>query len=91
MCVTCLRKLHGGEIEDILADFISFAAPKQRLGDMNLIHQFDPSLIETVLTRLFFTHALLRTNQFDVVWNFMIKCRRERRQWMTVVIKERAT
>ncbi|EME84460.1 uncharacterized protein MYCFIDRAFT_163273 [Pseudocercospora fijiensis CIRAD86] len=45
--VACLRKIEGWPIEDVLAEYDTYASPKPRDGDIAFIKQFDPKVIYT--------------------------------------------
>ncbi|KAF2770146.1 protein-tyrosine phosphatase, partial [Teratosphaeria nubilosa] len=43
--IACLRKVQRWPIEDILAEYRSYADPKARPGDIELIEKFDPNCL----------------------------------------------
>lgn len=45
--VACLRKIQGMPIEEILKEYIAYADPKPRPGDIELIKAFDPHAVFT--------------------------------------------
>lgn len=43
--VACLRKVQRWPIEDVIAEYETYAAPKVRSGDIELIRAFDPEAV----------------------------------------------
>lgn len=43
--VACLRKVQGMPIDEVLKEYITYASPKARPGDIALIKSFDPNIV----------------------------------------------
>ncbi|KXT07865.1 hypothetical protein AC579_9726 [Pseudocercospora musae] len=43
--VACIRKIVGWSMEDVLAEYDTYASPKPREGDIAFIKQFDPKVV----------------------------------------------
>lgn len=43
--VACLRKIQGLPMEEIISEYIAYAGPKAREGDISLIKSFEPAAV----------------------------------------------